>query len=189
MSLDTPGTITGHTRSILIQVGFKAAIELATSGKIEPTQIEATTESMYKKLIGLHEKYEAGDVPNSRGGGGGFRKGGGGGGGPKAKVPNEAKDVVMIDYFGNGNPIAFYDQRPFKKGAENPSKMYADAYSERAADFQSVDKHNVDGEEKNIPIWLTSPNGEPNEDARAMVAKAFSGQKVGASVDPDEAPF
>lgn len=162
-------------RSILVQVAFKAAVDLKVADKDQGVSLTDSTEALYGLLIEAHQRHDAGDDPNDiryarrgGGGGGGGRRGGGGGGQSQAKVPSEAKSKIMLDFFGNGTPVAFYDNRPFKQGAANPHPQYGGQYSERSADFQSVDE--IDG--KRQGLWLTAPNGEPNDDVVAMVQKA-----------------
>jgi hypothetical protein len=178
-------------RSILTQVAFKGAIEMLTARgtAYDVATVRAATEALYNELIALHEQYDAGDDPNDprnkpRGGGGGGYRGASGGQQSQAKVPSDAKTVVKVDYFGNGNLVDFYDNRPFKQGAASPHPQYGGQYSARSADFQSVQKIDAgDGKDaRNIPIWLTSPEGEPNREAQAMIDKA-----LGASANT--APF
>lgn len=175
------------SKSILIQVAFKGAIEvLATKDSpVKLDDVKAGTEALYNMLYNLHEELGAGDEPN-RGGGGGFRgKSSGGGGGNSdyqpPKVAKEDKPVVALDFFGNGSTIQFVDNRPFK-GEGKP-------YKSTAADFQSVNKLDIgDGKgERTQSLWLRFPDGEPNEDVQAMVAKAEGGGS--ANELPDEAPF
>lgn len=176
------------SKSILIQVAFKGAIEvLAIKGSATLAEVKSGTQSLYDLLVGLHEDYGAGDEPNRGGGGGGFRgKSSGGGGGGNSdyqppKVAKEDKPVIALDFFGNGSTIQFVDNRPFK-GEGKP-------YKSTAADFQSVNKLDIgDGKgERTQSLWLRFPDGEPNEDVQAMVAKAEGGGS--ASTAPDEAPF
>lgn len=175
------------SKSILIQVAFKGAIETlaARAEKFGVDEIKAGTQSLYNALVSLHEDYGAGDEPRSSGGGGGYRKGGGGGGGNSdyapPKVAKEDKPIVNLDFFENGSPVPFYDNRPFK-GEGKP-------YKSNSADFQSVNKLDIgDGKgERTQSLWLRFPDGEPNDAVAEMVAKAEGGGS--ANVAPDEAPF
>lgn len=177
-------TIGASLRSILYQVAFKAAVDLKVAGADQGVGLTDSTEALYGLLVEGHGRHDAGDDPNDprygkRGGGGGGNRGGGGGGQrSQAKVPNEAKSTIMLDYFGNGTAVAFYDNRPFKEGAANPHPQYGGVYSPRSADFQSVEP--IDGARKGL--WLTAPNGDTNEEVVAMLRKAT------ASAD-NTAPF
>jgi hypothetical protein len=101
-------------------------------------------------------------------GGGGGRpapQGGGGGGQfapPKADVSQQP--VLMLDYFKNGQPIAFFDMRPLKASG---------VYKSNAADLRSCDKFtNKQGVQAFIPVWLTDKNGNPNTWEHSLVAAA-----------------
>lgn len=113
---------------------------------------------------------------------------GGGNGGNRAPSVRSTLSKVSVDYFGDGKPIEFYDQRPAKA---------SEKYSAKAPDFQSVQKFDLrgDGEEKNIPIWLVSADGEYNVEAAQLLEASgvnlnvADSPKETAATPPDEAPF
>ena len=88
-------------------------------------------------------------------------KGGGSNSGPSVRSTLEK---VSMDYFGDGKPIEFYDQRPAKKASK---------YSATAPDFQSVAEFDLrgTGEAKNIPIWLKNKDGNVNVQAVELLNK------------------
>lgn len=173
--------LTPKDKSIILQVIFKEVYE---SGK-DPALVKADLATFADMMFAAHDHYGAGGADEQRrsggGGGGGYRSGGaprqgGGQQGGAPYVPKYDKStlpVVKLDYFGTGNAVSFYDQRPAKQ---------AGAYKATAPDFSSVDKF----EGKNIPLWLNDANGNPNEDTAQLLAKA--GSTPGA-VEPDTSPW
>lgn len=148
---------------ILLQVAFKAATD--ASPDPDPNKIHDLTERYYKVLIALGEKFDVEFTgPKSGGGGGGGNWKGGSGGGSRQPSARASLPQVSVDYFGDGNPIKFYDQRSLKASGQ---------YKPNAPDFSSVDKFDVrgNGEPNNIPIWLTK-DGVLNEDEAKMLVAA-----------------
>lgn len=173
------------SKAILIQVAFKAAIDVLTARGADQLTVEnisAGTDAYFNLLMNKFEQFDAGDDParGGGGGGGGYRGGGGGGGNnTPPKVRNEEKSIIALDYYGNGQLVQFYDNRPFKADGR---------YSPRAADFQSVNKFDIgDGKgEQKQSLWLKFPDGEDNVEVQEMVRKAVGG---GTASAPDTAPF
>lgn len=101
-----------------------------------------------------------------------------GGGGSNTPSVRSTLSKVSVDYFGDGKPIEFYDQRPAKASGK---------YSVKAPDFQSVQKFDLrgDGEEKNIPIWLVSADGTYNVEDAELLKR--SGVDLSAPDSPNEA--
>lgn len=171
--------LTPKDKSIILQVIFKEVYE---SGK-DPALVKADLVTFADMMFAAHDHYGAGGADEQRrpsGGGAGFQRSGGGarqGGGGQGGAPYVPKydkstlPVVKLDYFGTGNAISFYDQRPAKD---------AGAYKPTAPDFSSVDKF----EGKNIPLWLNDANGNTNEDTQALLAKAGA-----SALQPDTSPF
>lgn len=159
------------SKSILIQVAFKAAVELTAAGQVpEGQKVGDTTDLLYAMLVAKHADHGAGDEPQKRGGGGGsYRKSSGGGGG------GSTGDKIFLDLFGTGQPVEFWDNRDSKPTPRSP-------------DFKSVEKLNYDGKFDNVPLWLTTPKGDPIQEVQELVAKAGGGATGGASAS-DEAPF
>lgn len=81
------------------------------------------------------------------------------------KADRSELDVVELDYFDNGEPIAFYDQRPLKADG---------TYKPNAADFASVDRFDLrgDGRTRSIPLWITGKDGDVNEDVVDLLSGA-----------------
>lgn len=112
------------------------------------------------------------------------QSGGGGGVGQYAppKADLKQQPVVLMDYFGNGELVEFYDQRSLKADG---------TYSPRAADFRSVRKfRKQDGSEDYLPLWITDKQGHPV----ARTAQLMEGMRVVAGSGapfqgPDEAPY
>lgn len=75
----TPSVPLGpKSKSILIQVAFKAAVELTNGGNVPDGQkLGDTTDALYALLVAKHQDHGAGDEPRSSGGG--YRRSGGGG--------------------------------------------------------------------------------------------------------------
>lgn len=179
----TDSKLTPKDKSIILQVIFKEVYE---NGK-DPALVKADLVTFADMMFAAHDHYGAGGADEQRrssGGQAGFRsggnrQGGGGwqGGGGQSGAPYVPKydkttlPVVKLDYFGTGNAISFYDQRPAKE---------AGAYKPTAPDFSSVDKF----EGKNIALWLKDANGNPNEDTQTLLAKAG-----GSTLQPDTSPF
>ena len=165
--------LTPKDKSIILQVIFKEVYE---SGK-DPKLVKADLATFAEIMFAAHDHYGAGGADEQRrpsGGGGGFRSGGAPRQGGEQYVPKYDKStlpVVKLDYFGTGNAISFYDQRPAKQ---------AGAYKATAPDFSSVDKF----EGKNIPLWLNDANGNANEDTAQLLSKAGA-----STIQPDTSPF
>ncbi len=165
--------LTPKDKSIILQVIFKEVYE---SGK-DPAIVKADLATFADMMFAAHDHYGAGGADEQRrpsGGGGGFRSGGAPRQGGEQYVPKYDKStlpVVKLDYFGTGNAISFYDQRPAKQ---------AGAYKATAPDFSSVDKF----EGKNIPLWLNDANGNRNEDTAQLLSKAGA-----STIQPDTSPF
>lgn len=169
-------TVGPKTKSIYLQVAFKAAIETLNADpsltEYSVDQVAALTGAYYEEvLVKLGEQYGAGDEPKSSGG---WSNRGGGGGAPKPDL-KAGLPHVKVDYFGNGTQVEFVDQRSLKQKNGGP-------YKDTAADYQSVEKFDLgDGKgSRNIPIWLEF-NGSPTQNA-ALFANA-------QPVAEQEAPF
>lgn len=168
--------LTEKDRSIILQVIFKEVHQ----PDMDPAAVKERVGELAKGMFQLHDQFKAGgaeelELAKSRrsgGGGGGYRKSGGGGGGSDytPKYDRSTLPILKLDYFGTGNPISFYDQRPAKD---------AKAYKPTAPDFQSVDKF----EGKNIPLWLTDAQGNVNEDTVQLLNTHGGGATASASAD------
>lgn len=151
-------------KAILLQVAFKGAID--ASPDPDPNAIHDLTKRYFKVLLALGEEFEVEFTgARSGGGGGGGNWKGGSGGGNRAPSARASLPQVEIDYFGDGKPIKFFDQRSLKASGQ---------YKATAPDFNSVDKFDLrgNGEPSNVPIWLVDRNGVYNEDAASLLAAA-----------------
>lgn len=147
--------------AILLQVAFKGAID--ASPDPDPNAIHTLTKRYYNVLIALGEEFNVEFTgARSGGGGGGWKGGSGGGGKPSARA---SLPQVELDYFGDGKPIKFYDQRSLKASGQ---------YKPNAPDFNSVDQFDGlgrDGGKGNVPIWITK-DGVLNEDEARLLTAA-----------------
>lgn len=185
----TDTRLTEKDRSIILQVIFKEVHQ----PDLDPAAVKDRVEALAKAMFQLHDQFRAGGAEelelnkarssgNRGGGGGGYRKsggnagGGGGGGDYTPKYDRSSLPILKLDYFGTGNPISFYDQRPAKD---------AGAYKPNAADFQSVDKF----EGKNIPLWLTDAQGNVNQDTVALLNTHSGGSGTTAAPAEDTSPW
>jgi hypothetical protein len=96
----------------------------------------------------------------------------GGGGGQRPRVDMSGVPRIWLDYFENGNPIEFFDQRPLKAQGQ---------YKPRAADFRSVAKFKTAQGEDYLPLWITAQDGSPVKKTADLLAKARAAA--------DSAPF
>lgn len=105
----TPSVTLGpKSKSILLQVAFKAAVELINGGNApEGSKVGDVTDQLFALLVAKHQDHGAGDEPQRRSGGGGYRKSGGGyGGGGGSTV-----ELDGVRYYDN---ISKKGQRYFK---------------------------------------------------------------------------
>lgn len=149
-------------KGILLQVAFKGAID--ASPDPDPNAIHDLTRRYYNAMLHLAEELGV-EITGNKGSGGGGGNWGKGGGGNRAPSARASLPQVEIDYFGDGKPIKFFDQRSLKASGQ---------YKSTAPDFNSVDKFDIrgNGEASNVPIWLVDRNGVYNEDAANLLSAA-----------------
>ena len=148
-------------KRINLGMAFKAAVEITdlAEGAGYVPKVAERTEKFYILLDTLATKL-VGERPAPAPKQGGW-KGGGSNSGPSVRSTLEK---VSMDYFGDGKPIEFYDQRPAKKAGK---------YSATAPDFQSVAEFDLrgTGEAKNVPIWMKNKDGTVNVQAIELLNK------------------
>ena len=136
----------GRSKSILLQVAFKGAIEIG-----DPTP--ATITGLYETLLSLHDTLgiDSDDGPK-RGGGSGWS------GGSKTTALPEGTSIFVA----RGTQIVDY------RAAKTAGNVNA-----KFPDFKTLDNSKIfDG---NDGVWLNDQQGNPNESILDLVAAAEQG--------------
>lgn len=132
------------SKSILLQVAFKGAIDLN-----EPTSTKV--QSFYELLLDLHEKNDINPKPR---GGGGFK----GGGSSKPAAPKPSGEIFTYQN------ILVEDFRDLKKDGTVKANY---------PDFKTVNGDVIEGITTDRgAAWLSDQNNEPNENVKPLVEAA-----------------
>lgn len=100
---------TDRNRSILLQVAFKAAVDLGTG---DSSDLQSKTSELFDALISLHEKYGISLEDTSRGSGRSGRSGSYGGGKSSSGSTARTTDSIGIAFEVDG--VTWFDYRAAK---------------------------------------------------------------------------
>jgi hypothetical protein len=154
--------------------GVKLAVAAATDTgfvmdgdivRLTPVTVPTIPHSAAPQSPGRAQQGTYGPPSGGRSQGGGSHRGGGGAQQyAPPKVDPATLPILMLKYFNDAPPVAFYDCRGAKANGQ---------YAPNAADFRSVDKFTrQDGTKNQIPVWLADKDGNVNTWETSLVAHA-----------------
>jgi hypothetical protein len=145
--------INGRSRSILLQVAFKASIEMLVAGQISSDTISGTTATLYDTLILLHDELNI--DPDE-----GARRGSGGG----SRSTTPASVPTGETFIFNGHLI-----EDFRAAKTAPGSIV----NPKFPDFKTVNGQPIEGvTTPQGAAWLDQQDGSPNEAVSELVAAA-----------------
>jgi hypothetical protein len=145
--------INGRSRSILLQVAFKASIEMLVAGQISSDIVSGTTATLYDTLINLHDELKIDPDEGARRSGGASR-------GPSTPATVPTGETFIF----NGHLI-----EDFRAAKAAPGSTVKTNYP----DFKTVNGQPIEGvTTPQGAAWLYAQDGAANEAVSELVAVA-----------------
>ena len=149
----------GRTRSILLQVAFKGAIELVGSDKSTVDTLSATTANLYEILIGLHDELSINPDEGAKSGRSGAQFGSG----------REAPSSTTVTPVGETFIYEGVLIEDFRAAKAAPGSTIKHNYP----DFKTVNGQPIDGVTgPRGAAWIKDQDGSPNEAVSVLTTAA-----------------